>query len=101
MEVGALVVVAAAWISVLARMSLDVLRIRPLPAGRRLQGCAILLATTGILADLFAEVRGWSQTQQRITHILVLPLVLAGLATIVRGLVNKGRGGHPQGRSPV
>ena len=50
---------------------------------RLLQGCGLLLITTGLLAVLSAEAAGWIQDQQRIAHTVVLPLALAGLAIVV------------------
>jgi len=43
------------------------------------------------LANVFAEVGGWAQSQQRITHIVVLPLSTAGLGMVVGGQVIRGR----------
>ncbi len=86
----ALVVLAVAWVSVLARMAFDRLGIKPLPAGRRLQGYGILLCTTGPLIDASTEVGGWSQDRY-IANMVVLPLVLAGLAILVGGLVRERR----------
>lgn len=91
MEVGALAIGTIAWIAVLTRMAFDFFRIRPRPVGRLLQGCGILLITTGLLAVFSAEVAGWIQDQQRIAHTIVLPLALAGLAIVVGGQVKRDR----------
>jgi hypothetical protein len=100
MEV-ALAVTAATWLFVLATIAFEHLRIRPLPARRRLQLYGLLLTTTGPLANIFVEVRGWPQSQQHITHIVVLPLVTAGLVMVVGASVNRDRRNRPQRRSPV
>jgi hypothetical protein len=100
MEVSALAMVAVAWVSVLARIAFDFFRTMPRPAGRLLQGCGYLLVTTGLLADVSVEVGGWPQGWQRITHIVVLPLLLAGPAIVVGSLVRRGRRRSPVPRSP-
>jgi hypothetical protein len=89
MEVVAFVVLAVAWVAVVARLAFDRLGSRPVPPGRRLQGYGILLIMTGLLAG----VSRW-----RILHDLVLPLVLCGLVILAAGLVRRGRRAGTGGR---
>jgi hypothetical protein len=95
-----LVVAAATWLFVLATIAVEHLRIRPLPARRRLLLYGLLLSTTGTLAAAFVEVRGWPQSQQHITHIVALALVTTGLVMVVGASVNRNRRNRPQRRSP-
>ena len=86
MTVGALIAVGAGFCAVLTLLSLDLLGIRQLRAGRRWQGFGILLTMAGILVSLVAEARGSSLSRLRGVHAAVLPVVLAGVLVLVVGL---------------
>ena len=101
MEIYALAVTAATWVIVLAVTAADLFRIRPLPAGLiRVQGYGWLLISTCSLAVIAVDVGGWAQSQQRITHMVVIPLSTVGLAMVVGGQVMRGRRGRAQRHSP-
>ncbi len=88
---------AVALVCVLVVLLTDALgRSRP-RAGRRWQGCGILLEVCGILASVYAGGRGWPVARLEIVHHVTGALVLAGVALLAVGLVVQVRHG---GRSP-
>lgn len=101
MEIGWLAVVAAAWAAVLAAVAFELLRTRPLPARRRMLLYGTLLTSTTTFASVFVETVGWPHSQQRITHLVLTVLALAGVAMVTRGAVNRDRRNHSRRRSPV
>jgi hypothetical protein len=77
----------AAWVVVLVLLTLDLLGVRRLRAGRRWQACGIVLALAGVLAGGAAEARGWSGGGLRAAHLVLLPCVLTGIIVLAAGLV--------------
>jgi hypothetical protein len=100
MEIGALAVLATAWVAVLAVAAFELLRARPLPARRRMLLYGNLLTSTCAFANIFLEVVAWPHSQRRIRYLVLVLLGLAGLVMVIRGGTNWGRRHHSPHRSP-
>jgi hypothetical protein len=88
--VAALVAGVACVLVVLLTDALGRSRLR---AGRRWQGCGILLELCGILASVCAGGRGWPAGRLEIVHHVTDALVLAGVALLAGGLAVQLRHG--------
>jgi hypothetical protein len=76
------VVLAASWLTILARLVLDLTGLRRLGAYDRWPGTALLLINGVVLTTLFAELRGWPNSRLGILRLILLPIMLAGLALL-------------------
>jgi len=88
---GGVVVLAAAWLLVLAVLVLDLTGLWRRGAYFRWQGAGVLLINGVVLASAFAEFRGWPASRLHVLRMATFPLMLPGFALLLTGILVYGR----------
>jgi len=83
---GVVVVLAAAWLLILAMLVLDLTGPRRRGAYFRWQGAGLLLMFGVVLTSTFAEFRGWPASRLHVLRMITFPLALPGFALVLIGV---------------
>jgi hypothetical protein len=95
--VGLVIFLAAVWILLLTTVVLDFAGIWRRPTAWRWQGTGLLISNGVVLVNSYANARGGPYPRTPL-HSFTWPVLLAGLALLVIGLVVQARGLAVNGR---
>jgi hypothetical protein len=83
---GDVVVIAAAWLLILAVLVLDLTGVWRRGTYFRWQGAGLLLMLGVVLISMFAESRGWPASRLHVLRMITFPLALPGFALVLIGV---------------
>lgn len=84
-------VFAGSWLIILTVLVLDLTGVLHRGTGFRWQATGLLIVDTAVDASGFAQLHGWAGSQIYALQSATWPLMLAGFATVIVGVIIQGR----------